>query len=68
MLLRALGVMALMAVPASAGAPAPQPQPRNDARAECLKMCAGAPKDADGRRLLACLTRCEPAFVDGGTP
>ena len=36
-----------------------------DVRAECLKRCAGAPKDATGRALLQCLERCEPA-ADGG--
>lgn len=58
MVLRALGVMVLMAVP-----PAAEPPPKVDARAECLKRCAGAPKDATGARLLACLSTCETPVV-----
>lgn len=46
---------------------APAPRAPVDVRAECLKSCAGAPKDATGQVLLACLQRCEPA-IDAGTP
>lgn len=71
LLLRALGLAVLLAMPAEAETPAPPP-PRVDARAECLKACAGAPKDATGQHLLACLNRCEvkpsqAAQPDAGT-
>jgi hypothetical protein len=49
-----------------AGAPQPSTPPESD-RAACLKDCAGAPKDATGQKLLACLNRCEPA-ADAGIP
>jgi hypothetical protein len=38
-----------------------------DARASCLKACAGAPREADGKRLLSCLTQCD-ARSDGRVP
>lgn len=57
--------MVLMTVP-----PAVEPAPKRDARAECLKRCAGAPKEATGARLLACLSACEapakPEAPDAG--
>jgi hypothetical protein len=37
-----------------------------DVRAECLKSCAGAPKDATGAVLIQCLQRCEPPAADAG--
>ena len=37
-----------------------------DATAECLKRCAGEPKHADGKVMLACLTSCQRPAVDGG--
>ena len=43
--------------------PAPPPKPAVDGRAECLKRCAGAPKDATGKKLLACLRSCEPTSL-----
>lgn len=51
----------------------PAPQPAHDSRkAECLKTCAGHPKDASGQKLLACLQRCEPpapaVAPDAGVP
>ena len=55
MLLGALLLNLLTPVPA----PAPKPAPL-DVRAECMKRCAGAPKDAKGTQLLACLQSCEP--------
>lgn len=71
LLLRALGLAVLLAMPAEAETqPTPAPPPRVDARAECLKACAGAPKDATGQHLLACLNRCDavkPAQPDAGT-
>jgi hypothetical protein len=45
----------------------PAPAPTDTDRAECLKYCAGAPKDATGQKLLACLNRCE-APADAGVP
>ena len=43
-------------------APVPvAPKPPVDVRAECLKACAGAPKDATGAALLQCLRQCEPS-------
>lgn len=36
-----------------------------DVRAECLKRCAGAPKDAKGQALLVCLEQCRAP--DAGT-
>lgn len=56
MLLGTLLLALLNPVPPPAPAPAPV-----DVRAECLKTCAGAPKDSTGKSLLACLQRCEPA-------
>jgi hypothetical protein len=51
-----------------AGAPATTPPaPKDSDRAECLKQCAGAPKDATGQKLLACLNRCEVP-TDAGVP
>ena len=48
-------------------APVPvAPKPPVDVRAECLKRCAGAPKDASGRQLLECLQRCEQPATDAG--
>ena len=35
------------------------PKPTVDPRAECLKSCAGAPKDATGKQLMDCLGRCD---------
>lgn len=47
--------------------PPPAPAAPVDVRAECLKSCAGAPKDATGKSLLACLQRCEPtSAADAG--
>jgi hypothetical protein len=38
-----------------------------DERAQCLKQCVGAPRDATGPVLLACLARCEAlAAPDAG--
>jgi hypothetical protein len=45
--------------------PVPPPVPVN-VRTECLKTCAGAPKDAKGAALLQCLERCAPSSTDGG--
>lgn len=48
--------------------PVPQPpaaQPPEE-RAECLRTCAGAPKEATGQHLMACLQGCERAPTDGG--
>jgi hypothetical protein len=44
--------------------PAPPPAPPQQ-KAACLKACAGDPRGADGKALLACLTRCD-ATVDAG--
>ena len=60
MLLGALVLALLNPVPVSAPPKAPV-----DVRAECLKSCAGAPKDASGPVLLQCLQRCEPS-TDAG--
>ena len=49
-------------------APAPVAPKPADARAECLKSCAGAPKDASGKLLLQCLQRCEAPATDAGVP
>lgn len=51
----------------------PAPQPASESlKAECLKTCAGAPKHANGQKLLACLQRCEPpapaVAPDAGAP
>lgn len=56
MLLGALVLTLLTPVPAP-----PAPKPPADVRAECLKACAGAPKDATGAALLQCLRQCEPS-------
>lgn len=65
MLPGALVLALLMPVPV----PVPvRPKPAVDVRAECLKSCAGAPKDATGKRLLQCLRSCEPAAADAGSP
>ncbi|MDP1823366.1 MAG: hypothetical protein Q8L48_08995 [Archangium sp.] len=61
MLLGALVLALLTPVPVPV-----TPKPAVDARAECLKACAGAPKDATGKRLLQCLRSCEPP--DAGVP
>ncbi len=62
MLLGTLLLALLNPVPPKAPAPAPV-----DMRAECMKSCAGAPKDSTGQTLLACLQRCEPtAPADAG--
>lgn len=63
MLLGALVLALLNPVPAP-----PAPKAPVDARAECLKTCAGAPKDATGKALLACLRRCEPADAGVAVP
>jgi hypothetical protein len=44
-------------------APVPNPAPKTpvDVRADCLKRCAGAPKESTGQQLLQCLSACEPA-------
>jgi hypothetical protein len=54
MLLGALLVTLLSPVP---NPPAKVPV---DARAECLKRCAGVPKESTGKQLLQCLSACEP--------
>lgn len=68
MLLAAL-VLSLAVAPAS---PAPPPAPQATRQADCLRSCAGAPKDASGQKLMACLQRCEapaPASApDAGVP
>lgn len=56
MLLGALVLALLTPVPVPV-----TPKPAVDVRAECLRACAGAPKDATGNRLLQCLRACEPA-------
>lgn len=53
MLLGALVLTLLSPVPLVA------PKAPVDERAECLKTCAGAPRDATGAVLLQCLRRCE---------
>ena len=59
---------ALVIICLAAVAVAGSPQP-DDKAAECLRQCAGRPKDAEGARLLACLARCEHSKApDGGTP
>ncbi len=63
MVLRALAVVVLFSVPVP-----PAKTPVN-VRAECMKACAGAPKEASGAHLLECLHRCEAASSsDGGVP
>ena len=57
MVLRALALVALVNVPLTG--PKDAPPERMDARAECLKACAGAPKTATGTMLLQCIKRCE---------
>lgn len=57
MLLAAL-VLALAAPPPAPATP-PTQNPNNTQRAECLRQCAGAPKDATGKKLMACLQACE---------
>jgi len=58
MWLRALLVTMLVVLPsAEAATPA---HPPTDARAECMKACAGTPHGADGKHLLACLQQCQP--------
>lgn len=59
---RALAILVLSALPA---APV-QPSTPATARVECLRSCAGAPKEATGARLLACLGRCDAPTVDAG--
>ena len=54
---------ALTAVTAIADKP-PASSTEPQQKAACLKACAGAPHDADGHVLLACLSRCDHA--DGG--
>lgn len=68
LLLRALGLAVLLAMPAEAETRPAAPPPRVDARAECLKACAGAPKDATGQHLLACLNRCEVKSSQAAQP
>lgn len=58
--------MLLAALLLLAGA-TPVPAKGDTDRAECLKQCAGAPKDATGQKLLACLAQCE-APADAGVP
>ncbi len=41
---------------------------KTDARASCLRTCAGAPRDADGKKLLACLKQCDAPVRDAGQP
>lgn len=57
---------------ASPSAPAPAPSPRATQQADCLRTCAGAPREASGQRLMTCLQRCEapaPAPApDAGVP
>ena len=60
-----LGSLLLALLIQGPAAPAPKP---TDARAECLRSCAGAPKDADGKALIGCLHRCETPAVDAGVP
>lgn len=68
---RALTVLWLALGAAALAGPAatlPPPPPSNEA-ANCLKRCAGDPKDARGERLLACLERCaSQKRPDAGTP
>ncbi len=59
---RALAILVLSAIPA---APV-QPSTPANTRVECLKSCAGAPKEATGARLLECLNRCDAPTVDAG--
>lgn len=50
----------LLGVLWSAGAWADPPAaPVVDEKAQCLKQCTGAPRDATGPALLTCLRRCE---------
>ncbi len=54
----------LLALLVPAPAPVEVAVESKNARAECMKTCAGAPKDATGAVLLQCLRSCEP--VDAG--
>lgn len=61
MWLRALVVTMLVVLPHAEAAKPPPPAPATtDARAECMKACAGKPHGADGKHLLVCLQQCEP--------
>lgn len=65
---RLLGFAIIFALCAAA-TPAPTPQADDVVRAACLKACAGAPRDATGKALLACLTRCDkPADAGVASP
>ena len=61
--------MLLGALLVSLLSPVPPPAPKTpvDARAECLKRCAGAPKESTGQQLLACLNACEPTDAGIGS-
>lgn len=57
---RAAALAAVLLAGISLAEEAPRPVTA-DERAQCLKQCAGAPRDATGPALLACLSRCEAA-------
>jgi hypothetical protein len=68
-MMRALTVLWLSAGAAAFAGPRSVPPPPGNEAAQCLKRCAGEPKDARGERLLACLERCESQKQpDAGTP
>jgi hypothetical protein len=61
-------LVALIATAALVGLAAETPPallPAPQQKAACLKSCAGDPRGADGKALLACLTRCD-ATTDAG--
>lgn len=57
---------AVLAQPAPLAAPPVAPGASCNEAAQCLKVCAGDPKNAQGAKLMQCLQQCEARCAPKG--